>query len=165
MDERADVRRSGWLGLGTFLTVFALLATGCGDTLEHHEPTHDSKAHVVSEARIARAEGSPTTLMGADLVHCIATAEQTDGGYSFLAIQIPAGSGPQPHQHDSADEWFYILSGTASIQVGEVQAEVEPGDYFHIPRGTTHTIKAVEDVRLVAGYSPGGEEGRLFCPS
>jgi mannose-6-phosphate isomerase-like protein (cupin superfamily) len=166
-----------WLGRGLVLATVAVMAVGCGHDRGSDESaaadtgtqpahtTHDTEAHATSEVRIVRADSSPTTLMGADLVHCIATAEQTGGGYSFLEIDIPAGGGPAaPHQHPSA-EWFYILSGTASIQVGEVQTDIGPGDYFHIPPATMHTFTATTDLRLVAGYSPGGEEGRLFCPS
>ena len=173
---RSRVTSTRWLRLGLVLTGLVVAAAGCGDgragdasagadlgTQPAH--THETEAEASSEVRVVRADSSPTTLMGADLVHCIATGEQTGGGYSFLEIDIPAGGGPvAPHQHPSA-EWFYILSGTASIQAGEAQTDVGPGDYFHVPPATTHTFKATTDLRLVAGYSPGGEEERLFCPS
>jgi quercetin dioxygenase-like cupin family protein len=171
-----------WLGLGAAV-VLVLIAAACADGgstdavaaddthAQHPDDTRapdgaadDAVRLAASEPRIVRAGSSPTTLAGADLVHCIATAAQTGGGYSFLEIEIPAGSGPPPHEHP-ADEFFYILSGVASIQTGELRGEVGPGDYFHVPRDTPHAITAVEDVRLVAGYSPAGEENRLFCPT
>lgn len=178
--DRSRVRSSkGWVRLGPVLAVLALIVAGCGGASAEEDAReqgaagteaqpahpHDTEANAASDVRIVRADSSPTTMVGADLVHCIATAEQTGGGYSFLEIDVPAGGGPvAPHQHPSA-EWFYILSGTASIQVGEAQTDVGPGDYFHVPPATTHTFTATSDLRLVAGYSPGGEEGRLFCPN
>lgn len=141
--------------------------TGSDDT---EEGTGDdapaAEAGGPSEPRVVPAGSAPTVMAGADVVHCIATAEQTGGTYSFLEIHIPAGSGPPPHDHPSADELFYMLSGTAAIDTGGVQAEVGPGDYFHVPRGATHSISAVTDVRLLAGYAPGGDEITLFaCPT
>ena len=112
---------------------------------------------------MANAIDAPWIMAGADRVSCLATAEQTGGSYSFLDIQIPAGSGPPPHEHDGFDEFFYVVSGTAEIQVGELSAEIGPGDYFHVPRNTMHSFAATTDTHLLAGYAPGGEEMRLFC--
>jgi quercetin dioxygenase-like cupin family protein len=175
------------------IAAFVLVAAGCGDnasdaaeprdegegttTVLTQEPSPpstgeqdaggDADADVSGESEplVVPSGTSPTAMAGADLVHCIATAEHTGGSYSFLEIHIPAGSGPPPHQHDAADEFFYMLSGTASIETGDVDAEVGPGDYFHVPRGATHSIRAVTDVQLLAGYAPGGDEIVLFgCP-
>jgi quercetin dioxygenase-like cupin family protein len=154
----SDAANTQDLGGGTTAAVTSDEQNGRG------EPVTDVSAS--SEPLVVPAGTSPTVTAGADLVHCIATAEHTGGSYSFLEIDIPAGSGPPPHQHDSADEFFYLLSGTASIVTGDVHAEVGPGDYFHVPRGATHSIKAVSDVQLLAGYAPGGDEIVLFgCPS
>jgi quercetin dioxygenase-like cupin family protein len=101
-------------------------------------------------------------MAGLDTVACLAAA-QTGGTYSFLEIRIPTGSGPPPHQHDTADEFFYVVSGSLEIGIGDLQAEVGPGDYFHVPRATTHTMDATSDTLLLAGYAPGGAEGPLFC--
>lgn len=119
-----------------------------------------------SDPRVVPANSSPTVMAGADTVHCIATAEHTGGSYSFLEIEIPEGSGPPPHEHPSADEFFYVLSGTVSIDIDDLHAEVGPGDHFHVPRGSTHSLTALTDVRLLAGYVPGGDELVLFgCPT
>jgi quercetin dioxygenase-like cupin family protein len=121
------------------------------------------ESDVTEEVRVARAADVEPVMVGEDSIYCIATAEQTGGGYSFLEVHVPAGSGPPQHRHDSSDEFFYILSGTASLQAADLRAEVGPGDYIHVPRDTTHAFNATTDMRLVAGYSPGGEESHLFC--
>jgi quercetin dioxygenase-like cupin family protein len=169
-------RATRWRLLGAGLVLVAV--AGCGNTgddgaataattvqepaTEHGTAAHETPMFGPSEPRVAHADDSPTMMAGLDTVACLATSEQTGGAYSFLDIQIPAGSGPPPHQHD-ADEFFYVVTGTASIGVGELRAEVGPGDYFHVPRATTHSFQAITDVKLVAGYSPGGAEGPLFC--
>jgi quercetin dioxygenase-like cupin family protein len=111
-----------------------------------------------SEGRVVEAGSSPTVMAGADTVQCIATEGQTGGSYSFLEIAVPAGSGPPPHQHDGADEFFYVLSGLASVETDGVEAEVAAGGYFHVPRGGIHSFKAITDVKLLAGYAPAGDE-------
>jgi polyhydroxybutyrate depolymerase len=128
----------------------------------HHRAIH-RRTEAASEVRSARAADSRTVMAGPDTVHCLATAAQTGGSYSFLEIEIPAGSGPPPHQH-AADEWFYLLSGTVVIDSGDRSVELRPGDYLHVPRGTRHSVKATMAARLLAGYAPGGEEEQLFCP-
>lgn len=128
---------------------------------------HTSAVHepvtATSEVRVVRAGTARTAMAGLDSVHCIATAAQTGGSYSFLEIEIPSGSGPPLHQH-TADEWFYVLGGTVVFDVGGRSEELRPGDYLHIPRGTQHSVRATSTVHLLAGYAPAGEEERLFCP-
>lgn len=164
----------------------AVVALGCGggdgdvsakdlgssstaDPTAADEPgVHDGTpvpAGATSEVRVTRADASPWGTVGADIVHCLATAEQTGGAYSFLEVEVPVGSGPPSHQHADADEWFYVLSGTATLQAGDLVTAIGPGDYIHVPRGTTHTFTATAPLKMVAGYLPGGEEQRLFCPT
>ena len=150
--------------LGVVLTVLLVAACrGADDASESQGQERGDAEELDSEVRVARAADSEPVMIGEDSIYCIATAEQTGGGYSFLEVHVPAGSGPPQHRHDSSDEFFYILSGTASLQAADLRAEVGPGDYIHVPRDTTHAFNATTDMRLVAGYSPGGEESHLFC--
>lgn len=176
LDTTLGRRARRWSVIGAGLVLLA--AAGCTNAADGaaSDPTteppvqapmeHDMSAveptYGPSEPRVAHADDSPTMVAGLDTVACLATSEQAGGAYSFVEINIPAGSGPPPHQHH-ADEFFYVLNGTASIVVGELQAEIGPGDYFHVPRSTTHSITATTDTQMVAGYAPGGEEGPLFC--
>jgi mannose-6-phosphate isomerase-like protein (cupin superfamily) len=173
------------LAVALLVAGVALVAVGCGDDSDTAEAEADSatatitappaatpspvtsdevpELATISQPRVVPAGSTPTAMAGADLVNCIATAAETGGTYSFLEIHIPTTSGPPPHQHAREDEFFFVITGTASIEIGDVRAEVGPGDYFHVPKGTTHSIKATSDVHLVAGYVPGGAEGPLFC--
>ncbi len=117
-----------------------------------------------SDPRVVPAGEAPTVTFGDDTMHCLATAGDTGGGYSLLDIRIPTGSGPQ-QQQSSADQWFFFLDGTASVEIGDLATDVASGDYVHVPRDTTFTITATTDVRLLAGFAPGGFESVFGCPS
>ena len=43
-----------------------------------------------------------------------------------------------PHFHDSKEQIFYVLNGTATITVGRDAYRVRPGDLIYVPRGTMH---------------------------
>jgi quercetin dioxygenase-like cupin family protein len=77
----------------------------------------------------------------------------------FLAVDVPVGSGPPPHEHAAADEWFYVLEGTPVFHVADRAVTLHEGAFVHIPMGTKHWFEAIDGpVRVLAGHVPGGEE-------
>ena len=64
------------------------------------------------------------------------------GGH-FAHVVFPVGTVRAPHPHTDSDEWYYILSGRASVTVdGETQA-IGPGDVVLTRHGSTHHIHDV----------------------
>jgi len=50
-------------------------------------------------------------------------------------------NGPHPRSlNNKSDRVCFILEGTAVVEVGSEQAEVQPGDAVYIPKGTPHSI-------------------------
>ena len=89
----------------------------------------------------------------------LATTVETAGRYSFLDIDVAVGSGPRPHVHPKADEWFYVLQGDPIFHIDDRTFTLAEGDFVHIPMGTTHWFEVLDaPIRVVAGYSPAGEE-------
>jgi mannose-6-phosphate isomerase-like protein (cupin superfamily) len=89
----------------------------------------------------------------------LATTVETAGRYSFLALEIPVGGGPRPHVHQKADEWFYVVQGEPVVHVDHRTFTLAEGDVVHIPMGTTHWFEVLDaPVKMLAGYSPAGEE-------
>lgn len=89
----------------------------------------------------------------------LATTVETAGRYSFLALDVPVGSGPRPHIHQEADEWFYVLDGNPVFHVDDRTFNLSEGDFVHIPMGTTHWFEVLDaPVKVLAGYCPAGEE-------
>ena len=87
------------------------------------------------------------------------TGEQSGGSYSLMEISSPAGSGPGPHTHDSAEEHFVVLDGELTFHVGDQTFTAAAGDLVHVPRGVVHafTVASVR-ARTLATYTPAGEE-------
>lgn len=66
---------------------------------------------------------------------------ETMGSYlEYVAeFELQPGAHLEPHRHDS-DEFYYMLSGEAVVQVEDEQRLLSPGDMVHIPRNAGHSI-------------------------
>ena len=108
---------------------------------------------------VVRAASAPERLFRSTRFRFLATTVETAGRYSFLDIDVAVGSGPRPHVHQKADEWFYVLQGDPVFHIDDRTFTLAEGDFVHIPMGTTHWFEVLDaPIRVVAGYSPAGEE-------
>lgn len=75
----------------------------------------------------------------------------------------PGVKGPGAHAHDSNDEIFYVLEGTAWFLVGERWVEAPQGAFLMIPSGTRHDFENRSDRRtgILNVYIPGGFERNM----
>jgi mannose-6-phosphate isomerase-like protein (cupin superfamily) len=53
------------------------------------------------------------------------------------------------HRHDSETEYYFILSGTGTVNDDGKEAEVKPGDAIITGNGASHSIKNTGSVPLV----------------
>jgi len=70
-------------------------------------------------------------------------------GAALFYWSIPEPGSGGVHVHDSADEFFYILSGTGSVLVGEKKESFGPGDTILVPKGTDHGISPASPVEML----------------
>ncbi|HEY3935962.1 MAG TPA: cupin domain-containing protein [Bryobacteraceae bacterium] len=81
-----------------------------------------------------------------------AAHEETKGTYleAVEEFTLAPGVRAEPHYHDTY-EFFYILEGSAVLQI-ETEARVcRVGDFIRIPRNAVHTGRALENgVRALA---------------
>jgi mannose-6-phosphate isomerase-like protein (cupin superfamily) len=88
-----------------------------------------------------------------------ATAADTGGLMTIVEVTEPPGHEAPLHVHHREDEAFYILEGSATIQVGDQSFEVGPGDYAFGPRDTPHRYSiGDEGCRMLFICTPGGFE-------
>jgi mannose-6-phosphate isomerase-like protein (cupin superfamily) len=89
----------------------------------------------------------------------ISTAETSDTMSMIETITAP-GSGPTYHSHSREDETFYVVSGTAEIQIEKDIFLCEAGDRIFGPRNMFHTYRNVGNtaLKLVIVYTSGGFE-------
>jgi mannose-6-phosphate isomerase-like protein (cupin superfamily) len=73
---------------------------------------------------------------------------------SLAEASLPAGRATQRHYHRAAEEFYFILEGTGSLEIdGETRA-VRPGDAALIPPGAWHQITAAENLRFLCCCAP-----------
>jgi len=114
--------------------------------------------------RVRHSGAARSETLGPDQFRFLATVDETGGSYSLLEVDVPVGSGPPPHVHAESEEWFYVLRGHAVFHLDGISAEARAGDHVHIPRGVTHSFEVTdEDLTVLIGFSPGGEE-QQFLP-
>jgi mannose-6-phosphate isomerase-like protein (cupin superfamily) len=59
---------------------------------------------------------------------------------SVIQERVPFGSSEVRHLHNKAEQFFYILSGIATLEVNGVTHTVYPNKGFHVPAGIAHTL-------------------------
>ncbi|WP_222847644.1 cupin domain-containing protein [Nocardioides dongxiaopingii] len=83
---------------------------------------------------------------------------------SFGEVVINPTQGHDRHEHPGADEVLYVIEGTGRQTVGDgPEFEIVAGDTIWVPRGTPHSTfnTGWKALRLIATYTPGGEEQAL----
>ena len=77
----------------------------------------------------------------------------TDGGYLELAneFEVAVGGEVFPHSHPT-HEFYFVMTGSGTMIVGDEERPVAPGDLVYIPPDTVHSLR------------PTGDEAiRCFC--
>lgn len=98
----------------------------------------------------------------ANLAEIKITAEQTGGLLSIIEITEPPDVNGPLHVHHREDEGFWILEGSATIEVGDTTIEVGPGDFAFGPRGIPHRYTTgPEGCRMLFIMTPGGFENLI----
>ena len=98
--------------------------------------------------------------MSGDVYETMATAASTDGVLGFTDCWVPPGNGPVAHVHKSADESFYVISGSVEFLNGDQTFVAGAGDFVFVPRGTRHRFRNIggEAAHMVSFFTPGGGE-------
>lgn len=84
---------------------------------------------------------------------------------SLIQERMPAGSSEIRHLHTKAEQFFYILSGTATIEADGSPFKVETGHGLHIPAGKIHQIfnNSAEDLVFIVTSTPPTQGDRVIA--
>ena len=100
------------------------------------------------------------------VIHILAKESMTGSGtFSFGHVVLQPGQGHVRHNHPTADEVIYVLSGEADQMLDDEPAvKVKPGDCIWIPKAVYHSTinKGSEPVILIVVYAPAGAEQALW---
>jgi mannose-6-phosphate isomerase-like protein (cupin superfamily) len=117
-------------------------------------------------ASIRRADQAPDlTYASGNTVHYLATGASTGGLFGLYRWEMtPRSGGPDPHFHRTITESFYILSGVVQIFDGHEWTDTHPGDFAHVPEGSSHGFRNVSDepASMLLHFSPGGPREGYF---
>lgn len=91
------------------------------------------------------------------LITIKAGAKETGGAFSWLEQLCPAGFAPPRHVHYAETEAFYMLEGTMTLSCGDLERDVEPGDFALLPRGIPHgfVVPSTGPARFIHLTAPG----------
>ena len=116
----------------------------------------------------------PLSLGGQHITSKVRGAD-TGGAFSVLHLVAEPMSGPPMHMHTQEDEWFYILKGEMTFQVGGKRFTAGPGTSVFAPRNIPHTWQnctdePVEAIGLITpakfeGFFEDRASGRLDTPA
>jgi mannose-6-phosphate isomerase-like protein (cupin superfamily) len=94
------------------------------------------------------------------------TAAETGGQLSIIEVTNPPGYEAPLHVHHRDDEGFWILEGSATIEVGDTTIEVSAGDYAFGPRDVPHRYTVGDaGCRMLFIMVPGGMEEMIRATS
>jgi quercetin dioxygenase-like cupin family protein len=72
---------------------------------------------------------------------------QTNSRDTIIAlVEYEPGGHTGMHAHTDMEQSFYVLSGRALFQIGEMEKEVGPGDLIFFPLNVKHSYQVLGDV-------------------
>jgi quercetin dioxygenase-like cupin family protein len=87
------------------------------------------------------------------------TAAETGGQLTIVDVTNPPGMEAPLHVHYRDDEGFWILEGSATIEVGDTTIKASAGDYVFGPRNIPHRYTVGDaGCRMLFIMVPGGLE-------
>ena len=68
---------------------------------------------------------------------------------SIIKERISAGEGEERHYHNAAQQYFYILSGEAYIELSDKKYKLTVGEGLHVPAKAIHLLKNTGKTDLI----------------
>jgi mannose-6-phosphate isomerase-like protein (cupin superfamily) len=96
--------------------------------------------------------------------------EQCDGwhlvktaGLSVIQERMPPRSKEVRHYHEYAEQFFFILSGTATMTLGDEVFVIQAGKGIYVPAGQAHQISndGAEDLHFIVSSTPPSHGDRI----
>lgn len=96
--------------------------------------------------------------------------EQCDGYHlvrsealSVIQERVPPGGREVRHRHQHAEQFFYILSGVATLELDGTRHQLTRGQGLHVPAGLPHQLsnEADEDLHFIVTSTPPSHGDRV----
>lgn len=88
-----------------------------------------------------------------------------DSKLSVIEEQMPAGAAEVLHFHRHAQQFFYVLSGAATMELDGREIHLRAGEGLHIAAGAKHCIRNTTDapVQFLVISHPPSHGDRVQC--
>jgi mannose-6-phosphate isomerase-like protein (cupin superfamily) len=73
---------------------------------------------------------------------------------SLAEASMSPGQTTDRHYHTNSEELYFLLEGTARMEIGDEASDVGPGDAILIPAGSLHRITATTKLRFLCCCAP-----------
>jgi mannose-6-phosphate isomerase-like protein (cupin superfamily) len=82
---------------------------------------------------------------------------------SVIEERMPPGTSEVRHYHQKANQFFYVLQGSLSIEAGGNELVLSPGQGVHIPAGEPHQVRnqATGDAEFLVVSNPPSHGDRV----
>ncbi|HRE18150.1 MAG TPA: cupin domain-containing protein [Rhodocyclaceae bacterium] len=87
-------------------------------------------------------------------------------GLSVIEERMPPGRAETRHAHSKAQQFFYVLSGVATLEVDGIEHAIAPQQGLAVTPGTPHQLfnHGPEELRFLVISSPPSHGDREPCP-
>lgn len=110
-----------------------------------------------------RARQAPFTTKDGSTVRSLLDLSNAPVSHQSLAeATLPAGAATERHYHRLSEELYYLLEGTAIMEIDGRENPVTPGDAVLIPAGTWHQIRATTPLRFLCCCAPPYDHGDTY---
>jgi mannose-6-phosphate isomerase-like protein (cupin superfamily) len=88
-----------------------------------------------------------------------------EDGLSVKQELMPGGTKEVKHYHQTAQQFFYILKGTATFEIEDSILEINEGEGLYIEAGKKHRISnaSSEDLEFILCSQPSTKKDRINC--
>jgi len=120
-----------------------------------HDPGYVVHVDDVDPAPVRLADG----WRDMDIRFVVTSDRSGSDEITFFRTVFPPGAAHERHLHTNADEFLYVISGSAAIGAGDREHPAPAGTVQYIPRGVVHWLRNLdpdEPVYLVGGYVGAG---------
>lgn len=89
-----------------------------------------------------------------------------DASLSVIQERVPPSAAEVPHFHVKARQFFYVLSGTATLEFEDGKVEFGPNQGLHVPPNTRHRFvnESDDEVVFLVISSPTTADDRMEVP-
>ena len=86
-------------------------------------------------------------------------------GLSVKQELMPAGTSEVKHYHERAQQFFFILKGTATFEIEGTTIQINEGEGLHIEAGKRHRIlnESSEALEFILSSQPSTRNDRINC--